>query len=181
MLSTVLYYELAMKVPIPVGITVYLLTWGLGHLRCLVPLNLCQFPPVGLYFLVMPFIFLWCPLFFVVSFILHDVFSFLALSFLSSPCPFLSSPCPPISLVVSSSQLGSILPLRPARQSSPGRGRWTGLPQHSYKPYIPTVIGHQTVENARFTVKRDHKGCLNSPFSRLYPPQDLLRSGSNVL
>ena len=36
MLSTVLYYELAMKVPIPVGITVYLLTWGLGHLRCLV-------------------------------------------------------------------------------------------------------------------------------------------------
>ena len=35
-LSTVLYYELAMKVPIPVGITVYLLTWGLGHLRCLV-------------------------------------------------------------------------------------------------------------------------------------------------
>ena len=28
-LSTVLYYELAMKVPIPVGITVYLLTWGL--------------------------------------------------------------------------------------------------------------------------------------------------------
>ena len=29
MLSTVLYYELAMKVPIPVGITVYLLTWGL--------------------------------------------------------------------------------------------------------------------------------------------------------
>ena len=25
-----------MKVPIPVGITVYLLTWGLGHLRCLV-------------------------------------------------------------------------------------------------------------------------------------------------
>ena len=40
MLSTVLYYELAMKVPIPVGITVYLLTWGLGHLRCLV---LCIF------------------------------------------------------------------------------------------------------------------------------------------
>ena len=36
MLSTVLYYELAMKVPNPVGITVYLLTWGLGHLRCLV-------------------------------------------------------------------------------------------------------------------------------------------------
>ena len=36
MLSTVLYYELAMKVPIPVGITVYLLTWGLGHLRRLV-------------------------------------------------------------------------------------------------------------------------------------------------
>ena len=36
MLSTVLYYELAMKVPISVGITVYLLTWGLGHLRCLV-------------------------------------------------------------------------------------------------------------------------------------------------
>ena len=36
MLNTVLYYELAMKVPIPVGITVYLLTWGLGHLRCLV-------------------------------------------------------------------------------------------------------------------------------------------------
>ena len=36
MLSTVLYYELAMKVPIPVGITVYILTWGLGHLRCLV-------------------------------------------------------------------------------------------------------------------------------------------------
>ena len=36
MLSTVLYYELAMKVPIPVRITVYLLTWGLGHLRCLV-------------------------------------------------------------------------------------------------------------------------------------------------
>ena len=35
MLNTV-YYELAMKVPIPVGITVYLLTWGLGHLRCLV-------------------------------------------------------------------------------------------------------------------------------------------------
>ena len=35
-LNTVLYYELAMKVPIPVGITVYLLTWGLGHLRCLV-------------------------------------------------------------------------------------------------------------------------------------------------
>ena len=31
-----MYYELAMKVPIPVGITVYLLTWGLGHLRCLV-------------------------------------------------------------------------------------------------------------------------------------------------
>ena len=52
MLSTVLYYELAMKVPIPVGITVYLLTWGLGHLRCLVfsgspnfkvaPLNLAE-------------------------------------------------------------------------------------------------------------------------------------------
>ena len=46
MLSTVLYYELAMKVPIPVGITVYLLTWGLGHLRCLVlqcfvPRNRC--------------------------------------------------------------------------------------------------------------------------------------------
>ena len=40
MLSTVLYYELAMKVPIPVGITVYLLTWGLGHLRCLVLLIL---------------------------------------------------------------------------------------------------------------------------------------------
>ena len=39
MLSTVLYYELAMKVPIPVGITVYLLTWGLGHLRCLVIYN----------------------------------------------------------------------------------------------------------------------------------------------
>ena len=39
MLSTVLYYELAMKVPIPVGITVYLLTWGLGHLRCLVLTN----------------------------------------------------------------------------------------------------------------------------------------------
>ena len=39
MLSTVLYYELAMKVPIPVGITVYLLTWGLGHLRCLVVHN----------------------------------------------------------------------------------------------------------------------------------------------
>ena len=38
MLNTVLYYELAMKVPIPVGITVYLLTWGLGHLRCLVRL-----------------------------------------------------------------------------------------------------------------------------------------------
>ena len=38
MLSTVLYYELAMKVPNPVGITVYLLTWGLGHLRCLVVL-----------------------------------------------------------------------------------------------------------------------------------------------
>ena len=33
---TALYYELAMKVPIPVGITVNLLTWGLGHLRCLV-------------------------------------------------------------------------------------------------------------------------------------------------
>ena len=41
MLSTVLYYELAMKVPIPVGITVYLLTWGLGHLRCLVLILLC--------------------------------------------------------------------------------------------------------------------------------------------
>ena len=40
MLSTVLYYELAMKVPIPVGITVYLLTWGLGHLRCLVLIEL---------------------------------------------------------------------------------------------------------------------------------------------
>ena len=40
MLSTVLYYELAMKVPIPVGITVYLLTWGLGHLRCLVSFHL---------------------------------------------------------------------------------------------------------------------------------------------
>ena len=42
MLSTVLYYELglAMKVPIPVGITVYLLTWGLGHLRCLVSCKL---------------------------------------------------------------------------------------------------------------------------------------------
>ena len=39
MLSTVLYYELAMKIPIPVGITVYLLTWGLGHLRCLVLLG----------------------------------------------------------------------------------------------------------------------------------------------
>ena len=39
MLSTVLYYELAMKVPNPVGITVYLLTWGLGHLRCLVMFN----------------------------------------------------------------------------------------------------------------------------------------------
>ena len=37
MLSTVLYYELDMKVPNPVGITVYLLTSGLGHLRCLVP------------------------------------------------------------------------------------------------------------------------------------------------
>ena len=46
MLSTVLYYELAMKVPIPVGITVYLLTWGLGHLRCLVD--------SGLYCITMP-------------------------------------------------------------------------------------------------------------------------------
>ena len=44
MLSTVLYYELAMKVPIPVGITVYLLTWGLGHLRCLVISLLTFFP-----------------------------------------------------------------------------------------------------------------------------------------
>ena len=52
MLSTVLYYELAMKVPNPVGITVYLLTWGLGHLRCLVKFNYgsqcrtipCHFP-----------------------------------------------------------------------------------------------------------------------------------------
>ena len=42
MLSTVLYYELAMKVPIPVGITVYLLTWGLGHLRCLVYIDMFQ-------------------------------------------------------------------------------------------------------------------------------------------
>ena len=42
MLSTVLYYELAMKVPNPVGITVYLLTWGLGHLRCLVQSNSYQ-------------------------------------------------------------------------------------------------------------------------------------------
>ena len=45
MLSTVLYYELAMKVPIPVGITVYLLTWGLGHLRCLVIFNF-QYSPI---------------------------------------------------------------------------------------------------------------------------------------
>ena len=44
MLSTVLYYELAMKVPIPVGITVYLLTWGLGHLRCLVSIDLQSVP-----------------------------------------------------------------------------------------------------------------------------------------
>ena len=43
MLSTVLYYELAMKVLIPVGITVYLLTWGLGHLRCLVMCTLTVF------------------------------------------------------------------------------------------------------------------------------------------
>ena len=47
MLSTVLYYELAMKVPIPVGITVYLLTWGLGHLRCLV---VCIFRRVSPFF-----------------------------------------------------------------------------------------------------------------------------------
>ena len=46
MLNTVLYYELAMKVPIPVGITVYLLTWGLGHLRCLVYIDSSSLKPV---------------------------------------------------------------------------------------------------------------------------------------
>ena len=53
MLSTVLYYELAMKVPIPVGITVYLLTWGLGHLRCLVSPNLCLLTTVDEFFTVL--------------------------------------------------------------------------------------------------------------------------------
>ena len=51
MLSTVLYYELAMKVPIPVGITVYLLTWGLGHLRCLVLFKFCTLTILYLFYL----------------------------------------------------------------------------------------------------------------------------------
>ena len=60
MLSTVLYYELAMKVPIPVGITVYLLTWGLGHLRCLVNIGHILTPERYTHYRVVRF-FLMCP------------------------------------------------------------------------------------------------------------------------